>query len=229
MTTTKNITAFSFATPAATGAINGSKIVVKVPNSTDVTVLIATFTITGASVEVDSVAQTSGVTANDFTGNVTYTVIADDASEKDYTVTVLISEVTLLEIARLRRLIAEPLTTTYSDALLREYIERYAHTDLSGETPLTYLGEVNPDWTPTFDLQAAAGDIWEEKATTVITRFAYSADGGNYSVNQVYEQMMKQARSCRSRRMPGSVMGVKSPEEDNGERFPWIGNLPEVD
>lgn len=58
------------------------------PHGTNRTGLIATFSTTGQSVRVENAVQTSGVTANDFTGPVTYVVTAQDASTKSYTVTV---------------------------------------------------------------------------------------------------------------------------------------------
>jgi len=89
----KAITAFSFLTPAVTGAINESlhTIALTVPYSTDVSALVATFTTSGASVEVGSAPQVSGTTANDFTSPVTYTVTAADASTQAYTVTVTVA------------------------------------------------------------------------------------------------------------------------------------------
>jgi hypothetical protein len=89
----KAITAFSFTTPPATGTIDESAktIAVSVPHGTDVTALIATFTTTGASVQVGSTVQVIGTTANDFTNPVTYTVTAADGSTTAYTVTVTIA------------------------------------------------------------------------------------------------------------------------------------------
>jgi hypothetical protein len=86
----KAITAFSFASPAATGVVTESShtIAITVPNATDVTALVATFTTTGASVKVGSTVQVSGTTANDFTTAKTYTVTAADSTTQDYTVTV---------------------------------------------------------------------------------------------------------------------------------------------
>jgi len=231
MTTTKNITAFSFLTPAATGSIDGTKIVVKVPMSTDLTVLVATFTHTGSSAEVASVAQTSGVTANDFTDTVTYTVIAGDATEKEYTVDVLLSAVAPSEIAALRRMVAESTTTTYSDALISAFIDAHPHIDEQGENPYTLSSDTPPvpventSWIPTFDLNAAAADIWEEKASTVAHKYDFAADGGNYSASNQFEQYMKQARYYRSRRLPSTAKMHKSPKEVDPAL--WIGNLPE--
>ena len=222
----KAITAFSFASPAATGAISGTDISITVPVATDVTALVATFTHTGASIDIGGVAQVSGVTANDFTSAVTYTVVATDATEQDYTVTVTVSQVTVAQIAQLRRLIAEPTTTTYSDALLTDYIAKYPHLDPYGEAPTDTDGVANADWTATYDLNAAAADIWEEKAVGVIGRFDFSANGGSYSQSQQYEQYMKQARYYRSKRMPSTMMLTKYPPESASE---WIENLPEGD
>jgi hypothetical protein len=89
----KAITAFSFASPAATGTIDESAhtIAVTVPYGTAVTALIASFTTTGASVTVGGMAQESGTTANNFTSPVTYKVTAADASTQDYLVTVTVT------------------------------------------------------------------------------------------------------------------------------------------
>ncbi len=87
----KDITAFSFTTPAAVGVITGTNIAVTVPFGTDVSALVATFTTTGASVRVGATPQVSGTTANNFTSPLTYTVTAADASTKAYTVTVTIA------------------------------------------------------------------------------------------------------------------------------------------
>lgn len=62
-----------------------------VPNGTNVTAMVATFTATGASVKVGTTVQTSATTANDFTGPVTYTVTAADGSTAAYTVTVTVA------------------------------------------------------------------------------------------------------------------------------------------
>lgn len=61
--------------------------------NTDVTGLIAEFTVReNAYVYVGEVLQKSGYTRNNFTNPVIYTVVADDGSEKNYTVTVNIGE-----------------------------------------------------------------------------------------------------------------------------------------
>ena len=89
----KALTAFSFASPAATGVINegAHTIALTVPFGTNVTALVASFTTTGASVRVGATTQVSGTTANNFTTPVTYTVTAADASTQDYVVTVTVA------------------------------------------------------------------------------------------------------------------------------------------
>jgi Ice-binding-like len=89
----KEITAFSFAGVAGTeGTINNAitprTIAVTVPNGTNLTNLIATFTTTGSGVKAGAAVQTSGTTPNNFTNPVTYTVTASDGTTAAYTVTV---------------------------------------------------------------------------------------------------------------------------------------------
>ncbi|HSQ66046.1 MAG TPA: hypothetical protein VLM85_22645 [Polyangiaceae bacterium] len=103
--TAKDITAFSFLSAKnsglaadVTGTIAGTNIALTVPNGTNVTALVATFTATGQSVTVGTTAQVSGTTANDFTNPVTYKVTAADASTKSYTVTVTVAASTAKDL-----------------------------------------------------------------------------------------------------------------------------------
>ncbi len=139
-------------------------------------------------------------------------------------------------IARVRRMVNEPTDAGgYTDALIQTYIETYPHMDERGlepywwdhsTTPPTHTA--NDDWIPTYDLNAAAADIWEEKAAVAAQDYSFSADGGNYSRNQVYEQYMKNARHYRARRAP-RTMGLTmypDPENDTSADSPII-NMPE--
>ncbi len=91
----KAITAFSFQglAPPVVGTINEAAhtIAATVPSGTNVTALVATFTSTGASVAVAGTPQVSGVTANNFSNPVTYTVTAADATTQAYVVTVTVA------------------------------------------------------------------------------------------------------------------------------------------
>ncbi|MCP4129533.1 MAG: hypothetical protein GY754_00830, partial [bacterium] len=92
------ITAFSFEAaknPAlaedVTGVIDETNITAAVPYGTNVTGLVATFTTTGRSVQINELNQASGTTVNDFTNDVIYTVTEEDWSTREYTVMVTIS------------------------------------------------------------------------------------------------------------------------------------------
>ena len=89
--TAKATTGFSFAgLPGAVGSIDeaAKTIAVSVPSGTDVTALVSTFSTTGSVVKVGATVQTSGVTANDFTTPVAYTVTDAIGNTATYTVTV---------------------------------------------------------------------------------------------------------------------------------------------
>ncbi len=109
-------------------------------------------------------------------------------------------------IPRLRRMTGEVSTGTYSDVEMAAFIELYPLEDARGEGPWieseTDPGtlEVNPDWTATYDMNAAAADIWAEKAATPSQDFDFSADGASYHRSQAYAQAMQQSRYYRSRR-----------------------------
>jgi len=93
-TTDKAISAFSLAGVA--GVVNeaAKTITVTMPNGTNVTALVATFTTTGASVKVGAVTQVSGTTPNNFTAPVAYVVTAADGTIATYTVTVTVASIT---------------------------------------------------------------------------------------------------------------------------------------
>jgi hypothetical protein len=141
---------------------------------------------------------------------------------------------TAAQIAQLRRMVAEPTTTTYSDAALQGYIEAYPLMDERGEQPYTFDSAtppakvVNPSWVATYDLHAAAADIWEEKAALWAGQHDFSAAGSSFARSQVYEQMTASARYHRSRRAPKTMHGFKEPKE-RGRNLGWIANLPEED
>ena len=85
----KKITGFNFTNPSSVGVINDTNITVKVPFVTNLTNLVANFVSSPSStVKVGDVTQISGVTKNDFTNPVVYTVTADDGSANNYTVTI---------------------------------------------------------------------------------------------------------------------------------------------
>lgn len=108
------------------------------------------------------------------------------------------------DIARLRRMVAEPGTATYTDALLISAITSYPLPDVTGAWPLLTSGSANTDWTGTYDLANAAADIWEEKATAFVANFDFTADGATFHKEQVTKNYERQARKWRSRRAIGN-------------------------
>jgi hypothetical protein len=88
--TEANILTYTVAGVNATIDNGNHTVTATVPYTTDITNLVATFTLSdGATAKVGVVAQESGVTANDFTNPVTYTVTAQDGTTtQDWVVTI---------------------------------------------------------------------------------------------------------------------------------------------
>lgn len=132
------------------------------------------------------------------------------------------------DLSRLRRMIAEPGTATYTDSLLVTAISNYPLPDVTGQWPLTIYGSVNTSWTATYDLAAAAADIWEEKAAGVATYYSFTADGASYQKLEVAKTYEREARKWRSRRSPGNHESQVYPR-GTADYATWIGNLHEQD
>jgi hypothetical protein len=128
-------------------------------------------------------------------------------------------------IARLRRMTAEPLTSdTYTQGDLQEVIERYPVLDTNGTEPDDY------GWLGAWDINQAAADVWEEKASLEATNFDFTADGGSYQRSQKHAQMLAMARRYRSMRQTGALELKAYPKPLGAVRLTgWIGNLPEID
>ncbi len=90
----KNITNFDLPNQVGNESIDTlqHKVDVTVAQGTDVSDLVADFTLSQyASATVNGTSQVSGSTHNDFTNPVTYTVMAQDSSTQDWTITVTVS------------------------------------------------------------------------------------------------------------------------------------------
>ena len=131
------------------------------------------------------------------------------------------SLVTAAELTRLRRMIVDTAAPqTYTDGALTTVIERYPCVDMRGESPFVesvlYPGtlEVNDDWTATYDINAAAGELWEEKAAALAAAFDFSADGAGFQRSQAFTQAQQMARHYRSRRNPSTVTLRPEPRPD---------------
>lgn len=127
-------------------------------------------------------------------------------------------------IARVRRMVNEPTMATYEDADISAIIETYPLIDERGEEPYTWdnsteppTKDTNDNWIVTYDLNAAAADIWEEKAASVAQDFDFKADGGGYTRSQVYDQFMKIARHYRSKRSVTTITQEPYPYEEGAD------------
>lgn len=122
--------------------------------------------------------------------------------------------VTAAQIAQVRRMVAEPTDAIYTDEAIEDYITAYPLTDENGEPPRVVseddegVMETNEDWTPTYDLHAAAADIWDEKAAALAEEFDLTADGATMHRSNVVTHAMQQARMHRSRRSVRTIIMV---------------------
>jgi hypothetical protein len=82
------ITAFSIVNPAVAASIDQERriIALGLPSGTDKTALVASFQTNGGSVSAGGAPQESGVTVNDFSAPLVYTVTGGDGATRDYTV-----------------------------------------------------------------------------------------------------------------------------------------------
>lgn len=115
-------------------------------------------------------------------------------------------------VTELRRMIDEPETTTYDDDALETYIESYAVLDVLGTKPTDVDYSTEPptlsekaEWIPTYDLHAAAADIWLEKSAVVAEDYNVSADGSTLNRGDVQKQYKEQSRIHRARRRVGTM------------------------
>ncbi len=119
----------------------------------------------------------------------------------------------------------EPTTSaTFSDDDIRDLIEENPLIDDRGEEPFFWdtstqppTKDTNEDWIVTYDLNAAAAEVWAEKASVLSQDFDFKADGADYSRSQAYEQAMKQARYYRSRRSPKTITQEPWPNSGLGD------------
>ena len=138
---------------------------------------------------------------------------------------------TAAQISQVRRMCALAVgDTTYTDAVLTAMIIAYPLVDINGfdwwvmdysTIPPTRIANVN--WTETYDLMAAAADVYQEKAATLATKFDFGADGATYTLSQQHQQALYMARFYRSRRSMTTVKQTVSPRPGNT----WLVNGPD--
>jgi hypothetical protein len=116
------------------------------------------------------------------------------------------------DVLRIRRMVAEPTSAGgYTDAVLESTIERYPTADASGLFP------GDEGWSDTYDLNAAASDVWSEKAAATVGAYDFSADGSTFSRSQHQAQAAKMARYYAARRSASTMQLVTETNVDGGE------------
>ena len=121
-------------------------------------------------------------------------------------------------VAQLRWMIDEPDSDPYTDEILEGYIETYPLLDVLGTEALEVDYTTTPptlserdNWIPTYDLHAAAADIWEEKSATVAEDYNITADGATLNRGDVQKQYMEKCRHHRSRRSAKTIKAWVEP------------------
>lgn len=112
------------------------------------------------------------------------------------------------DIARLRRMVADASEETYFDSDLAAAIERAPRPDSAGRAP------THTDWVATYDLHAAAAEVWSEKAAALSGAYDFQADGASYARSQQYTQAVAQARWHNARRAASGQTLVTTFEEE---------------
>jgi hypothetical protein len=120
---------------------------------------------------------------------------------------------TAAQITRVRALVGETAeTSTFSDLDLAGYIEAYPLSDVQGQEP-TYIDTstipgivtANPYWIETYDLNAAAAEVWCVKAGQVAIDYSTNIGGQSLSRKEVFDNYTRLAAYYRSRRAPRSA------------------------
>lgn len=113
------------------------------------------------------------------------------------------------QVVKLRRLTAETgLDSPYTDEDLAEYTAETIVTDMTTRPSGTSVVDTRYTIIPvTFDLNAAAARVWEEKLNALIGAgtYDYSADGQSFSLGQLVEQYKNRVAYYTARRRVRSV------------------------
>jgi hypothetical protein len=209
-TTTNSMSAFNFTSFAnselssyITGTITGTIITATVPYGTDVSALVATFTHDGGNIKIGSVRQTSGTTANNFASAVSYTIMAEDGTTKDYIVTITVASIGAKEITAFSFSQDYPLIhTVYVNGVPKNIYGSLTQTAIISGTNITatvpygtnvsiyratytttgfavYVGEINE-----FNDGQKSGDTYNHFGSPLTyTVLAFNGDTQNYTVN----------------------------------------------
>lgn len=108
------------------------------------------------------------------------------------------------DLADIRRMVNEPDDSNgYDDTLLTRLIETHAVMDNEGRDP------DHDDWVATYDLNAAASDIWTEKAAKVAHEFDFTSDGATFRREQKVKHAKSMAAFYASRRRFRTITQIR--------------------
>lgn len=121
--------------------------------------------------------------------------------------------------------------TTYTATLLATFIERYPLLDERGEEPYTWdtstsppTQDANEDWIATYDLHAAAADVWQERAAALVDQFDFSDGNAKFNLKQKRDAYMERVRYHGARRRPGTIRQFVEPKIDWQSDGDWRVN-----
>ena len=160
--TETNILSYSFGIPPQTGnaVIDpvSYTVNIEVEYGTDVTALVATFTLSdGATATVGGLAQQSGTTANDFASPVTYTITAEDGTTvQDWIVTITVAPNTETDI----------LSYSFSEQTEDAVIDAVYHTIIIEVEYGTDITDLVATFTLSDGATAAIGGLAQQSGTT---------------------------------------------------------------
>ena len=199
----KSLVAYSLAGNSATINEADKTIAVALPTGTNVSALVATFTTTGSAVKVGATTQTSGITPNNFSTPVTYTVTAANGSTTTYAATATVASstakaITAYSLDGIAGTINEAAKTiavtlpfgtsvsalTASFATTGAGVKVGATTQISGTTPNNFTPPV------TYTVSAADGSTTTYAVTATVAQntakaiTAYSLDGIAGTINE---------------------------------------------
>jgi len=110
-------------------------------------------------------------------------------------------------IARVKTLAAAEQRPALTDAEVIAAIKDHPRVDRDG------LWADDPAWTPTWDLNLAASDLWGIKAGKVAGDFNFSADGASYNKGDVMAQCLEMEAKYAARSAGSAATGAYADQD----------------
>jgi hypothetical protein len=115
--------------------------------------------------------------------------------------------------ARLARITAAATDPTIDETELVDVLALNAFVDDDGRLP------DDPEWSGAWDLNAAAADIWRQKAALASSRITFTADGATFQRDIVFRNCLSMASYYGSR--AGTIIFGRTTLESAG----WLQSL----